>query len=130
MAHIPTLAAFWSPGPWIPQQPHPPGSLQKRVLPQVSPGMVAGGGISMGWLVLGCSCCHVVPILFRRVKTISPDIKEFFSQACSLRHVSLAGTKLPADAVRCDWAVGNGFGVGIAWGDLDQGWWGDGWKRL
>ncbi|NWH89207.1 CARL2 protein, partial [Aegithalos caudatus] len=36
----------------------------------------------------------------RRVKTISPDIKEFFSQACSLRHVSLAGTKLPADAVR------------------------------
>ncbi|CAN8186914.1 unnamed protein product [Coccothraustes coccothraustes] len=36
----------------------------------------------------------------KRVKTISPDIKEFFSQACSLRHVSLAGTKLPADAVR------------------------------
>ncbi|XP_005526471.1 PREDICTED: leucine-rich repeat-containing protein 16C [Pseudopodoces humilis] len=36
----------------------------------------------------------------RRVKTISPDIKEFFSQACSLRHVSLAGTKLPADVVR------------------------------
>ncbi|NXH79157.1 CARL2 protein, partial [Hydrobates tethys] len=36
----------------------------------------------------------------RRVKTISPDIKEFFSQACALRHVSLAGTKLPADAVR------------------------------
>uniref|UniRef100_A0A8C5THH6 Capping protein regulator and myosin 1 linker 2 n=1 Tax=Malurus cyaneus samueli TaxID=2593467 RepID=A0A8C5THH6_9PASS len=36
----------------------------------------------------------------RKVKTISPDIKEFFSQACSLRHVSLAGTKLPADAVR------------------------------
>ncbi|KAF1504658.1 Capping protein, Arp2/3 and myosin-I linker protein 2, partial [Eudyptula minor] len=36
----------------------------------------------------------------KRVKTISPDIKEFFSQACALRHVSLAGTKLPADAVR------------------------------
>ncbi|KAM3665251.1 LOW QUALITY PROTEIN: capping protein, Arp2/3 and myosin-I linker protein 2 [Ammospiza maritima maritima] len=36
----------------------------------------------------------------KRVKTISPDMKEFFSQACSLRHVSLAGTKLPADAVR------------------------------
>ncbi|NXR71569.1 CARL2 protein, partial [Pycnonotus jocosus] len=36
----------------------------------------------------------------RKVKTVSPDIKEFFSQACSLRHVSLAGTKLPADAVR------------------------------
>ncbi|NXF49668.1 CARL2 protein, partial [Oceanites oceanicus] len=36
----------------------------------------------------------------KRVKIISPDIKEFFSQACALRHVSLAGTKLPADAVR------------------------------
>ncbi|XP_029821361.1 LOW QUALITY PROTEIN: capping protein, Arp2/3 and myosin-I linker protein 2 [Manacus vitellinus] len=36
----------------------------------------------------------------RRVKTISPDVKEFFSQACALRHVSLAGTKLPADVVR------------------------------
>ncbi|XP_009951680.1 PREDICTED: leucine-rich repeat-containing protein 16C-like, partial [Leptosomus discolor] len=36
----------------------------------------------------------------KRAKTISPDIKEFFSQACALRHVSLAGTKLPADAVR------------------------------
>ncbi|NXL62894.1 CARL2 protein, partial [Chordeiles acutipennis] len=36
----------------------------------------------------------------RRVKTVSSDIKEFFSQACALRHVSLAGTKLPADAVR------------------------------
>ncbi|NWZ52258.1 CARL2 protein, partial [Haliaeetus albicilla] len=36
----------------------------------------------------------------KRVKTISPDIKEFFTQACALRHVSLAGTKLPADAVR------------------------------
>ncbi|XP_068022698.1 capping protein, Arp2/3 and myosin-I linker protein 2 [Melanerpes formicivorus] len=36
----------------------------------------------------------------RRVKTISPGIKEFFRQACALRHVSLAGTKLPADAVR------------------------------
>ncbi|NXK17712.1 CARL2 protein, partial [Arenaria interpres] len=36
----------------------------------------------------------------KRVKTISPDIRTFFSQACALRHVSLAGTKLPADAVR------------------------------
>ncbi|NXH63853.1 CARL2 protein, partial [Rhabdornis inornatus] len=36
----------------------------------------------------------------KRVKTISPDIKEFFSQAYSLRHVSLAGTKLPADVIR------------------------------
>ncbi|XP_075289838.1 capping protein, Arp2/3 and myosin-I linker protein 2 [Opisthocomus hoazin] len=36
----------------------------------------------------------------RRVKTISPAIKEFFSQACVLGHVSLACTKLPADAVR------------------------------
>ncbi|NXX17832.1 CARL2 protein, partial [Podargus strigoides] len=36
----------------------------------------------------------------RRVKTISPDIKEFFSQACALKHISLAGTKVPADAVR------------------------------
>ncbi|NXJ65264.1 CARL2 protein, partial [Rostratula benghalensis] len=36
----------------------------------------------------------------KRVKTISPDIKAFFSQACALRHVSLASTKLPADAVR------------------------------
>ncbi|XP_074958225.1 capping protein, Arp2/3 and myosin-I linker protein 2 [Phalacrocorax aristotelis] len=36
----------------------------------------------------------------KRVKTTSPDIKEFFSQACALRHVSLAGTKLPADTVR------------------------------
>ncbi|XP_053843221.1 capping protein, Arp2/3 and myosin-I linker protein 2 isoform X3 [Vidua macroura] len=47
----------------------------------------------------------------KRVKTISPDIKEFFSQACSLRHVSLAGTKLPADVVRCDWAAGMDLGV-------------------
>ncbi|XP_014802415.1 PREDICTED: leucine-rich repeat-containing protein 16C [Calidris pugnax] len=36
----------------------------------------------------------------KRMKTISPDIRMFFSQACALRHVSLAGTKLPADAVR------------------------------
>ncbi|NXV49809.1 CARL2 protein, partial [Uria aalge] len=36
----------------------------------------------------------------KRVKTISPDVKEFFSQACALQRVSLAGTKLPADAVR------------------------------
>ncbi|NXY46806.1 CARL2 protein, partial [Ceuthmochares aereus] len=36
----------------------------------------------------------------KRVKTVSPYIKEFFSRACALRHVSLAGTRLPADAVR------------------------------
>ncbi|NWS72027.1 CARL2 protein, partial [Crotophaga sulcirostris] len=36
----------------------------------------------------------------KRVKTVSPYIKEFFSQARALRHLSLAGTKLPADAVR------------------------------
>ncbi|KAM6300523.1 LOW QUALITY PROTEIN: capping protein, Arp2/3 and myosin-I linker protein 2 [Aegotheles albertisi] len=36
----------------------------------------------------------------KRVKTISPDMKEFFSQARALQHVSLAGTKMPADAVR------------------------------
>ncbi|XP_059713258.1 capping protein, Arp2/3 and myosin-I linker protein 2 isoform X4 [Haemorhous mexicanus] len=47
----------------------------------------------------------------KRVKTISPDIKEFFSQACSLRHVSLAGTRLPADAVRCAWAAGMDLGA-------------------
>ncbi|NXH12439.1 CARL2 protein, partial [Bucco capensis] len=36
----------------------------------------------------------------KKVKSISPAIKEFFSQACALSYVSLAGTKLPADAVR------------------------------
>ncbi|XP_074737576.1 capping protein, Arp2/3 and myosin-I linker protein 2 [Strix uralensis] len=59
-----------------------------------------------GALVHGCHTSLVHLDLSRnlyshkRVKTISPDIKEFFSQACALRHVSLAGTKLPADAVR------------------------------
>ncbi|NWY01721.1 CARL2 protein, partial [Nothoprocta ornata] len=36
----------------------------------------------------------------KRVKDVSPAIKQFFSKACALRHVSLAGTKLPPDAVR------------------------------
>ncbi|KAM6409274.1 LOW QUALITY PROTEIN: capping protein, Arp2/3 and myosin-I linker protein 2 [Rhynochetos jubatus] len=59
-----------------------------------------------GALVHGCHTSLVHLDLSRnvyshkRVKTISPDIKEFFSQACALRHVSLSGTKLPADAVR------------------------------
>uniref|UniRef100_A0A8C0F361 Capping protein regulator and myosin 1 linker 2 n=1 Tax=Bubo bubo TaxID=30461 RepID=A0A8C0F361_BUBBB len=54
-----------------------------------------------GALVHGCHTSLVHLDLSRNlVKTISPDIKEFFSQACALRHVSLAGTKLPADAVR------------------------------
>ncbi|NWI27801.1 CARL2 protein, partial [Sula dactylatra] len=59
-----------------------------------------------GALVHGCHTSLVHLDLSRnvyshkRVKTTSPDIKEFFSQACALRHVSLAGTKLPADTVR------------------------------
>ncbi|OPJ78059.1 leucine-rich repeat-containing protein 16C isoform A [Patagioenas fasciata monilis] len=59
-----------------------------------------------GALIHGCHTSLVHLDLSRnmyshkRVKTISPDIKEFFSQACALRHVSLSGTKLPADAVR------------------------------
>ncbi|NXS40948.1 CARL2 protein, partial [Balaeniceps rex] len=59
-----------------------------------------------GALVRGCHTSLVYLDLsknmysHKRVKTISPDIKEFFSQACVLRHVSLSGTKLPADAVR------------------------------
>ncbi|XP_064375391.1 capping protein, Arp2/3 and myosin-I linker protein 2 [Dromaius novaehollandiae] len=36
----------------------------------------------------------------KRMKDVSPAIKQFFSKACALRHVSLAGTKLPPDAVR------------------------------
>nr|XP_013798160.1 PREDICTED: leucine-rich repeat-containing protein 16C [Apteryx mantelli mantelli] len=36
----------------------------------------------------------------KRVKDVSPAIKQFFSKASALRHVSLAGTKLPPDAVR------------------------------
>uniref|UniRef100_A0A8C3QW06 Capping protein regulator and myosin 1 linker 2 n=1 Tax=Cyanoderma ruficeps TaxID=181631 RepID=A0A8C3QW06_9PASS len=63
----------------------------------------------------------------RGIQTLGWD--EFTpTTACSLRHVSLAGTKLPADVVRCDWAAGNGFGVSTAWGDLGQGWWG-GWME-
>ncbi|NXK49419.1 CARL2 protein, partial [Chauna torquata] len=59
-----------------------------------------------GALVQGC-CASLVHLdlsknvySHRRAKTISPDIKQFFSQACALRHVSVAGTKLPPDAVR------------------------------
>jgi len=40
-AHVPTPAALWSPGPRMPHQPCPSGSLQKHVLPPVSP---RGGG--------------------------------------------------------------------------------------
>ncbi|KAM6253160.1 capping protein, Arp2/3 and myosin-I linker protein 2 [Porphyrio hochstetteri] len=59
-----------------------------------------------GALVHGCHTSLVHLDLSRnvyshkRVKNISPDIKKFFSQACALRHISLAGTKLPTDAVR------------------------------
>ncbi|KAI6077498.1 Leucine-rich repeat-containing protein 16C [Aix galericulata] len=38
--------------------------------------------------------------MVRKVKAVPPDIKQFFSQARALRHVSVAGTKLPPDAVR------------------------------
>ncbi|RLW01244.1 hypothetical protein DV515_00008148 [Chloebia gouldiae] len=72
-----------------------------------NPGSLAGDDISLfGALVHGShtSLIHLDlsknVFSHKRVKTISPDIKEFFSQACSLRHVSLAGTKLPADVVR------------------------------
>ncbi|KAJ7426403.1 Leucine-rich repeat-containing protein 16B [Willisornis vidua] len=72
-----------------------------------NPGALAGDDISLfGALVHGChnSLIHLDlsknVYSHKRVKIISPDIKEFFSQACALRHVSLAGTKLPADVVR------------------------------
>ncbi|XP_048814678.1 capping protein, Arp2/3 and myosin-I linker protein 2 isoform X3 [Lagopus muta] len=59
-----------------------------------------------GALVHGC-CASLVHLdlsknvySHRRVKTISPSVKQFFSQACALRHISMAGTKLPPDAVR------------------------------
>ncbi|RMC09192.1 hypothetical protein DUI87_14199 [Hirundo rustica rustica] len=72
-----------------------------------NPGTLAGDDISLfGALVHGSHSSLIHLDLsknvysHRRVKTISPDIKEFFSQACSLRHVSLAGTKLPAEVVR------------------------------
>lgn len=59
-----------------------------------------------GALVHGC-CASLVHVdlsknvySHRRVKTISPSVKQFFSQARALRHISMAGTKLPPDAVR------------------------------
>ncbi|XP_021263663.1 capping protein, Arp2/3 and myosin-I linker protein 2 isoform X2 [Numida meleagris] len=59
-----------------------------------------------GALVHGC-CASLVHLdlsknvfSHRRVKTISPSIKQFFSEARALRHISMAGTKLPPDAVR------------------------------
>uniref|UniRef100_A0A8B9V8P2 Capping protein regulator and myosin 1 linker 2 n=1 Tax=Anas zonorhyncha TaxID=75864 RepID=A0A8B9V8P2_9AVES len=59
-----------------------------------------------GALVRGC-CASLVHLdlskntySHRKVKAIPPDIKQFFSQARALRHVSVAGTKLPPDAVR------------------------------
>lgn len=64
------------------------------------PGRRGGQRGTPGWPVPGGRWCRAVPVSFRRVKTISAAIREFFSQARALRHVSLAGTKLPADAVR------------------------------
>ncbi|XP_068549905.1 capping protein, Arp2/3 and myosin-I linker protein 2 isoform X1 [Anas acuta] len=59
-----------------------------------------------GALVRGC-CASLVHLdlskntySHRKVKAVPPDIKQFFSQARALRHVSVAGTKLPPDAVR------------------------------
>uniref|UniRef100_A0A669QQ32 Capping protein regulator and myosin 1 linker 2 n=1 Tax=Phasianus colchicus TaxID=9054 RepID=A0A669QQ32_PHACC len=58
-----------------------------------------------GALVHGC-CASLVHldlsknVYSHRVKTISPSVKQFFSQARALRHISMAGTKLPPDAVR------------------------------
>ncbi|OXB57249.1 hypothetical protein ASZ78_016424 [Callipepla squamata] len=59
-----------------------------------------------GALVHGC-CASLIHLdlsknvySHRRVKTISPSVKQFFSQARALRHISMAGTKLPPDAVR------------------------------
>ncbi|GAB0195723.1 capping protein, Arp2/3 and myosin-I linker protein 2 [Grus japonensis] len=83
------------------------GSFLRHLDLSGNPGTLAGDDISLfGALVHGCHTSLVHLDLsknvysHKRVKTISPDIKEFFSQACALRHVSLAGTKLPADAVR------------------------------
>ncbi|NWI14269.1 CARL2 protein, partial [Crypturellus soui] len=67
----------------------------------------AGGPQALfGALAHGC-CTNLVHLdlsknvySHRRVKDVSPAIKQFFSKACALRHVSLAGTKLPPDAVR------------------------------
>ncbi|NWH28625.1 CARL2 protein, partial [Grus americana] len=95
------------------------GSEPLPSVPLLKPCCAAGG---IGWVVLNTLAspprqvfgalvhgCHTSLVHLdlsknvyshKRVKTISPDIKEFFSQACALRHVSLAGTKLPADAVR------------------------------
>ncbi|NXW50368.1 CARL2 protein, partial [Nyctiprogne leucopyga] len=94
--------------------------ISSHLIPHPSWGCVRS--CSTGWVLLDMACippwqlfgalvhgCHTSLVHLdlsrnvyshRRVKTISSDIKEFFSQACALRHVSLAGTKLPADAVR------------------------------
>ncbi|NWR62425.1 CARL2 protein, partial [Bucorvus abyssinicus] len=83
-------------------EPLPAATLPKTPLA----GLMSPPRQLFGALVHGChsSLVHLDvsknTYSHKRVKTISPAIKEFFSQACALRHVSLAGTKLPADAVR------------------------------
>lgn len=58
-----------------------------------------------------------MPFPSRKAKAVPPDIKQFFSQARALRHVSMAGTKLPPDAVRSGMGIGacqgGGFGVDL-----------------
>lgn len=56
------------------------------------------------------------------MKTISPSVKQFFSQACALKHISMAGTKLPPDAVR--------YGVGLELGSAGGGWTDLGWMLV
>ncbi|NXU57287.1 CARL2 protein, partial [Turnix velox] len=82
------------------------GTSRDHLLCPLHPHLASSPPQLFGALVHGCHTSLVHLDLsrniysHRRVKTISPDIKEFFSQACALQHVSLAGTKLPADAVR------------------------------
>ncbi|KAM8799266.1 capping protein, Arp2/3 and myosin-I linker protein 2 [Eudromia elegans] len=59
-----------------------------------------------GALAHGC-CTNLVHLdlsknvySHKKVKDVSPAIKQFFSKARALRHLSLAGTKLPPDVVR------------------------------
>ncbi|KFV97403.1 Leucine-rich repeat-containing protein 16C, partial [Eurypyga helias] len=87
-------------------EPLPSAPLLKPYPGSSSARLVSPPRQLFGALVHGCHTSLVHLDLSRnvyshkRVKTISPDMKEFFSQACVLRHVSLSGTKLPADAVR------------------------------
>ncbi|NWU51584.1 CARL2 protein, partial [Dromas ardeola] len=88
--------------------PIPPRAVRRAAAPAGSSStrLVSLPRQLFGALVHGCHTSLVHLDLsknvysHKRVKTISPDVKEFFSQARALRHVSLAGTKLPADAVR------------------------------